>query len=250
MIHETFTTGGSGLLCIHDEEFLEILQKADDLFMYLKRCVEHKKREMVLSWQLLIALFALTANSLQDLNLDSRKNNKAAREWTLDNGDSNTAGPSEIAQPSGEEDDVMRSDISISNGRGGCNSYNNEVFGRIRARDGKSCVNNFLQFSRTEENGRQLLPVKPNAQQGVGGQNSGGSGDPEFPVLLPGENDLLQFLFIPRENRPTRDPRTCPEPWRPFPICGRPGDTYRWTNGVAPGLVVDPAYLCTFSRPP
>lgn len=210
---------------------------------------------MVSSWQLLFGLFVVMANSLPDLNIDSRRNDKAAWEWTPDNEDSNarlvfptTAGPSEVAQPLGGGDE-MRSDISISNGSGDCASDTKGLPRRIRARNGKSCVADFLQFSSGEENGRQLLPFKPNAQQGGGGQNSGGRGDPEFRVMLPEEHDLLQFLFIPRESRPTRDPELCPDPWRPFPICGRPMDAYTSTNRVAPGLVVDPAYPCTFSPP-
>lgn len=106
---------------------------------------------MVLSWQLLIGLFALSAKSLQDLNVESRENNKAAREWMLDNDDSNIAGRSQVAQPPGEGGDVIKmiSDISLSNnGRGGCTSDHNRLSRRIRARDVNSCVSNFLQFSR------------------------------------------------------------------------------------------------------
>ncbi len=212
---------------------------------------------MVSSWQLLFGVFALMANSLPDLNIDSRIYNKAAWEWALDGDDSiarlalsTTAGRNEAAQPLDGGVDVMRSDISISNDSGGCASDTKGLPRRIRARDGKSCGADFLQFSSGEENGRQLPPVKPNAQQGGGGQNSGGSGDPEFPVSLPKESDLLQFLFIPRENRPKSNPELCPDPWRPFPICGRPSDSYTSTARVAPGLVVDPAYPCTFSPPP
>lgn len=196
------------------------------------------------------------ANSLTDLDIDSLRNNKAAWEWTLDIDDSNagialptTAGSSEIAQPPGGGD-VLISDISFPNGSGGCASDTNRFPRRIRARDVKSCVGNFRQFSSGEENGRQLPSVKPSAQQGGGALNSGGSGDPEFRVKLPKEHDLLQFLFIPRENRPTRNPELCPDPGRPFPICGRPWDTYTSINRVAAGLVVDPAYLCTFSSYP
>lgn len=222
---------------------------------------------MVSSWQLLICLFALMANSHQDLNGDSQRNNKAAWEWTLDNDDSNagllalptTAEPSEITQippGGGGGGDVMRSDITISNGSGGgCASNKNGLSRRIRARDEKSCVEkNFLPFSSggEEENERQLLPfVKPKAQQqggGGGGQNSGGGSDEsKFRFMLPRMNDFLQFQFIPIENRPKRDSDVCPEPLRPFPICGRPGDSYITSNRVAPGLVVDPAYLCTLS---
>ena len=244
---------------------------------YPRRCFERniKKREMVSSWQLLIGLFALLANSLQHLNVvHSRRNDKAAWDWTLDNDDSNanrfalptTTGPNEIAQqaPPGGGGDVMRSDISISNGSGGggggCASNNKGLSRRIRARDEKSCVENFLPFSSSgeeEEIGprQQLLPIKPpNAQQGGGGggQNSGGDGsgdERKFRVVLPRTHDLLQFLFIPRENRPTRDSEVCPDPSRPFPICGRPGDAYITSNPIAPGLVVDPAYLCTLSLP-
>lgn len=228
---------------------------------------------MVSSWQLLIGLFALiVATSLQDLNEDSQRNSKAAWEWTLDNNDDSSAGrlglptttePSGITQllpgGGGGGDDVMRSDITISNGSGGgCASLNNGLSRRrIRARDEKSCVEkNFLPFSSSgeeeeDENGRQLLPpaVRPNAQQqGGGGQNSGGggSGEPKFRVVLPRMNDLLQFQFLPRDNRPKRDSQLCPDPLRPFPICGRPGDSYITSNRIAPGLVVDPAYLCTF----
>lgn len=210
---------------------------------------------MVSSWQLLFGVFALMANSLPDLNIDSRRNNKAAWEWTLDNDYSNarlafpsTAEGSEVAQSLDGGVDVMRSDISISNDSGGCTSDTKGLPRRIRARDGKSCVPDFLQFGSGEENGRQLLPVKPNAQQGGGGggQNSGGSGDPLFRVMLPNEHDLLQFLFIPRENRPTGNPKLCPDSWRPFPICGRPMDSFTSRSRVAPGLIVDPAYPCTF----
>lgn len=212
---------------------------------------------MVSSWQLLFSFFALMANSLPDLDIDLRRNNKAAWEWTLDSDESNArialpttaAGRSEIAQPPGGGD-VLISDISFPNGTGRCASDTNGFPRRIRARDVKSCVGNFRQFSSGEENGRQLPPVKPSAQKGGGGLNSGGSGDPEFRVKLPKEHDLLQFLFIPRENRPTRNPELCPDPGRPFPICGRPWDTYTSINRVAPGLVVDPAYLCTFSSYP
>lgn len=236
---------------------------------------------MVSSWQLLIGLFALiVATSLQDLNEDSQRNSKAAWEWTLDNNDDSSAGrlglptttePSEITQllpgGGGGGGDVMRSDITISNGSGGgggrCASFNNGLSRRrIRARDEKSCVEkNFLPFGSSgeeeeeEANGRQLLPppVRPNAQQqggggDGGGQNSGGggSGEPKFRVVLPRMNDLLQFQFLPRDNRPKRDSQHCPDPLRPFPICGRPGDSYITSNRIAPGLVVDPAYLCTF----
>lgn len=210
---------------------------------------------MVSSWQLLLGLFVLMANSLPDLNFDSQRNNKAAWEWTPDNDDSTaqlalptTAGGIEVAQfPGGG--DVMSSDLSISNDSGGCASDTKRLPRRIRAREGNSCEADFLHFSSGEENGRQLLPVKPNAQQGGGGQNSGGSGDPEFHVVLPRAHDVIQFLFIPRENRPKINLELCPDPTRPFPICGRPMDTYMSTNRVAAGLVVDPAYLCMFSPP-
>lgn len=205
---------------------------------------------MGLLWQLLIVLFALTAISLQDLNVEARKNNMAARQWTLEDDGSDTAGPSQIDQPPGKGGNVMGmgSDIPISNnGRDGCNSDKNGLFRRIIARDVNLCGSNFLQFGRSEDNRRQPLPVKPKAQQSGGGQNNGGSDEPEPPLLLPaGENDPYQYIFIPREKRPTQDPGTCPDPWRPIPICGRPQDTYSWTNGVNPGVVVDPAYLCTF----
>lgn len=62
--------------------------------------------------QLLIVLFALTsAKSLQELNVESRKNNKAAWQWMLDDDDgSDTAGPTSlIALPPGEGGDVMGS---------------------------------------------------------------------------------------------------------------------------------------------
>lgn len=208
---------------------------------------------MVPSWQLMLGLNVIIANSIPDWNVDTQNTDMVSSEWVPGNGITNSArlalansdGSSESAQPPGGSN-VVSSEIPIAQGSSRCAFGTKRLPRRIRARGKESCAADLLQLNNGEEKGRQLLPVEPNTQQGGGGQNNDGSGYPDRRVILPSTDDIVQNLFIPKENRPKPNSELCPDPLHPIPVCGKPSDAYLSIYPVPGRLTVNPCYLCMF----
>lgn len=208
---------------------------------------------MVPSWQLMLGIYVISAHSIPDWNVDTQNTDMVSSEWVPGNGITNSARPAlansdgrnEFIQPPGGSN-VVSSEIPIAQGRSRCAFDTKGLPRRMRARGGESCAADLLQLNNGEEKGRQLLPVEPNAQQGGGGQNNDGSGYPDRRVILPSTDDIVQDLFIPKENRPKPNSELCPDPLHPVPVCGKPSNAYLSIYPVPGRLTVNPCYLCTF----
>lgn len=198
------------------------------------------------SWQLFFGLFVTSTYSLQGWNIDTQINP------LLENGVPDTPGlaissadgSSEFAQTPPKGGDIVNPDGILVQGGNGCPSDTRTHPRRVRARNEKMCPTNLLRPNGEGEQERTLLHVPPNAEEGGGGQNTGGNGDPKPDIIIVPEDSKLPYLFIPEENRPKANPEVCPEPKYPVPVCGRPSDTYLSSYSDPNQLTVDPCYPC------
>lgn len=188
------------------------------------RPFEQSNREMVPSWQLMLGLYVISAHSIPDWNFNTQNTDMVSSEWVPGNGNTN----------------------SVAQGSNRCASDTERLPRRMRARDDKSCAADLLQLNNGEKKGRQRSPVEPNAQQGGGGQNSDGNDYPDRRVILPSEDDIVQNLFIPKENRPKPNSELCPGFLHPIPVCAKPSDAYLSIYPVPGRLTLDPCYPCKF----
>lgn len=208
---------------------------------------------MVASWQLVLGLHVISALFIPDWDVDTQNTDMFSSEWVPGNNEiTNNArlalatsdGRSEFALPP-DESNLVSSEISIAQGSSRCAGDIKRLPRRMRAKEVDSCPADILQLNDGERNGRRLsIPVVPDAQQGGGGPNSPKS--PKRRVVIPSTDDLVQLLFIPKENRPKPNPQICPKPLHPIPVCGKPSDVYFSINPAPGGLMVDPCYPCKF----
>lgn len=189
---------------------------------------------------------------LQDWSIDTQTSDMASSGPVLKNGIPNTSGlalatadgSSEFAQPPPNRGDVVSSDGIVVQGGSGCSSNTITHPRRIRARDEMKCPTNLFRPNGEEEKERNLLHFTPDAQENGGGQNTGGSGDPERRLAIPPEDSKLPYLFIPEEDRPKENLELCPEATYPVPVCGNPRDTYVSSYLYPNQLIIDPCYRC------
>lgn len=161
-------------------------------------------------------------------------------ELALDSAD----GSSEFAQTPPKGGDIVNPDGILVQGGNGCPSDTRIHPRRARARDEQMCPKILLRPNREGGEERTLFHVSPNAQEGGGGQNTGGNGDPRPGIIITPEDSKLPYLFIPEENRPKENSEVCPDAMHPVPVCGRPSDTYLSSYSYPNQLTVDPCYPC------
>lgn len=206
------------------------------------------------SWRLLFGLFARSACSLLEWNIETQSSEIAFSDPVPDIGITNHAASLAPATPGATSEfalipsggNVVSSDELVAQASSGCGSNTKRLPRKMRARDEMMCPIDGFQLNDGEENVRQLLPIVPNAQQGGGGQNSGGNGEPQRRLLFAPKDDANSYFFVPKRNRPKQNSEICPEPMHSVPVCGRPSDASALMDADNSHLTIEPCYPCKF----
>lgn len=190
-------------------------------------------------WHLLFGLFVNT-HSLPDWSIDTQRGEIAASESLLGNAIENPF----IALGSLNG---INNGVNVAEGISrGCAPDTMRLPSKQKARRDNMCPADRLEF-KNGGGGRQILPIAPSGQQGVGGGNSGGngSGEPRVSILrFPGPEDPLQDVFIPEKIRPRENEEVCPQIDYHVPVCAREADAYISTFPVPGDTILDPCHLC------